>query len=218
MTRSGRLVLFGTGGFASELVGPARHALASPAGREFAGGLVATVDDATGDDTFLGLPVVPVGELTPADAFIVAVGDGTARGRIHEGLVQRGLTPFGLHDLTAHVGPGVAMGAGVVLARHVTITANVSIGRQFQCNIYSYVAHDCVVGDDVTFAPRVSCNGNVTVGDRAYVGTGALLRQGTRDRPLTIGEDAVVGMGAVVTKDVPAGTTVVGNPARPLAR
>ena len=69
-----------------------------------------------------------------------------------------------------------------------------------------------------TFAPGVFCNGNVHVGDHAYVGTGAMLRNGTPDRPLVIGEGAVVGMGAVVTKDVAPHTTVVGNPARVLER
>jgi acetyltransferase-like isoleucine patch superfamily enzyme len=58
----------------------------------------------------------------------------------------------------------------------------------------------------------------VHVGDGAYIGTGAVLRQGTPDKPLVIGEGAVVGMGAVVTKDVAPRATVVGNPARLLER
>jgi acetyltransferase-like isoleucine patch superfamily enzyme len=98
------------------------------------------------------------------------------------------------------------------------VTASARIGRQFQCNIYSYVAHDCVFGDFVTFAPRVCCNGNVHIGDGAYIGTGAVLKQGTSAKPLVIGRGAVVGMGAVVTKDVPDGAIVVGNPARPLEK
>ena len=82
-------------------------------------------------------------------------------------------------------------------------------------NIYAYIAHDCVIGDYVTFAPNVHCNGNVHVHDHAYIGTGAIIKQGTTSKPLVIGEGAVVGMGAVVTKDVPPFTTVIGNPAKP---
>lgn len=56
------------------------------------------------------------------------------------------------------------------------------------------------------------------IGDGAYIGTGAVIKQGTPDRPLRIGAGAVVGMGAVVTRDVAPGMTVVGNPARPLEK
>ena len=49
-------------------------------------------------------------------------------------------------------------------------------------------------------------------------GTGAILRQGKPNKPLLIGRGAIVGMGAVVTRDVPPGVTVVGNPARPLIK
>ena len=110
------------------------------------------------------------------------------------------------------------IGEGAIFSPFTTLTSNISIGAHFHCNIYSYVAHDCTIGDFVTFAPGVKCNGNVKVEDHAYIGTGAILKQGTPDKPLVIGAGATVGMGAVVTKDVAPGTIVVGNPAKPLIK
>lgn len=112
----------------------------------------------------------------------------------------------------------VLIGEGAVLCNYVHFTSNIRIGRFFHANYYSYVAHDCVIGDYVTFAPGVKCNGNIHIEDHAYIGTGAVIKQGTPDKPLVIGKGAIVGMGAVVTKSVPAGVTVVGNPARILER
>lgn len=106
------------------------------------------------------------------------------------------------------------IGEGALLCPFVTITSNVTIGKHFHANLYSYVEHDCVIGDYVTFAPGVKCNGNVVIEDHAYIGSGAVIRQGKPGHPLVIGRGAVVGMGAVVTRNVPPGTTVVGNPAR----
>ncbi|WP_180033611.1 NeuD/PglB/VioB family sugar acetyltransferase [Acinetobacter sp. YH12233] len=103
---------------------------------------------------------------------------------------------------------------GAALSPFVTITSNIKIGKCFHANLYSYVEHDCIIGDFVTFAPSVKCNGNIYIEDHAYIGAGAVIKQGTPDQPLIIGRGAIVGMGAVVTKSVPAGVTVVGNPAR----
>jgi sugar O-acyltransferase (sialic acid O-acetyltransferase NeuD family) len=107
----------------------------------------------------------------------------------------------------------VVIGNGACLSPFVTLTSNIRIGRCFHANVYSYVEHDCVIGDFVTFAPGAKVNGNVTIGDHAYIGAGALIRQGLR-----IGAGAIVGMGAVVTRVVPPGVTVVGNPAKPLIK
>ncbi len=112
----------------------------------------------------------------------------------------------------------VQLGEGAILSPFVTLTSNIRIGRHFHANLYSYVEHDCVIGDFVTFAPGVQCNGNVVIQDHAYTGAGAVIKQGQPGAPLVIGRGAVVGMGAVVTKSVPAGVTVVGNPARPLLK
>jgi sugar O-acyltransferase (sialic acid O-acetyltransferase NeuD family) len=112
----------------------------------------------------------------------------------------------------------VQIGSGAILSPFVTLTSNIRIGKYFHANIYSYVAHDCIIGDFVTFAPSVRCNGNIIIEDHAYIGTGAVIKQGTPQQPLVIGRGAIVGMGAVVTRSVPAGVTVVGNPAKPLVR
>lgn len=112
----------------------------------------------------------------------------------------------------------VLLGEGAVLCPFVTLTSNVRIGQHFQANLYSYVEHDCVIGDFVTFAPAVRCNGNVHIENHAYIGMGAVIKQGLLGAPLVIGHGAIVGMGAVVTKSVPRGVTVVGNPARLLIK
>ena len=149
--------------------------------------------------------------------FNVAIADSRLREDLSITLLERGNRPMEIRATSASVGMHNTIGEGAVFGHLSTVTTNISIGRFFHCHMYSYVEHDCVIGDFVTFAPRVSCNGNVRIGDHVYIGTGAVIRQGTADSPLVIGEGAVIGMGAVVTKDVPPHTTVVGNPARPMA-
>lgn len=112
----------------------------------------------------------------------------------------------------------IEIAPGAALSPFVTLTSNIKIGKCFHANLYSYVEHDCVIGDYVTFAPGVKCNGNIHIEDHAYIGSGAVIKQGTPDQPLVIGKGAVVGMGAVVTKSVPPGVTVIGNPARILEK
>lgn len=146
----------------------------------------------------------------------LAIANGAIREKLAERCAADGVRFAEARAVNVVELDDVHIGEGAILCPFVTLTSNISIGRQFHANLYSYVEHDCVIGDFVTFAPGVHCNGNIRIEDHAYIGAGAVIKQGVPGRPLVIGRGAVVGMGAVVTKDVPAGTTVVGNPARPM--
>jgi sugar O-acyltransferase (sialic acid O-acetyltransferase NeuD family) len=148
--------------------------------------------------------------------FNISIADSRTRERIAATCQSAKLKPFSIVSRTAVIMDDNEIGEGAILSPFVTVTSNVRIGRFFHANIHSYVTHDCVIGDFVTFAPGVMCNGNVTIGDHAFIGAGAILRNGSKARPLRIGKGAVVGMGAVVVEDVPDYATVVGNPARPM--
>ena len=150
--------------------------------------------------------------------FNVAIGDSKTRERIAVNCIQAGLKPVPIIAQNAVILDGNEIGEGAILSPFTMVTSNARIGRFFHANIYSYVAHDCIVGDFVTFAPGVKCNGHVVIEDHAYIGTGAILKQGTAAKPLVIGAGAVVGMGAVVTKNVAPNTVVIGNPAREMTR
>lgn len=149
---------------------------------------------------------------------LIAIANSQVREKIALRLEQDAIALWTVQADNVVLMDNIELAAGAALSPFVSITSNIKIGKCFHANLYSYVEHDCVIGDYVTFAPGVKCNGNIHIEDHAYIGSGAVIKQGTPDQPLVIGKGAVVGMGAVVTKSVPPGVTVIGNPARILEK
>ena len=97
----------------------------------------------------------------------------------------------------------INMGATLLDNAPIRIGADVMIGP----NVQIYTAAHALDADERIQGVETALP--VTIEDRVWIGGGAILLPG-----ITIGREAIVGAGAVVTRDVPAGARVVGNPAR----
>ena len=205
------IAIYGASGFGREVMPlvRARHA---------DGAAIVFVDDgqANGDtilsfEQFCALP-------HRSKQFVIAIANSAVREKLVARCLAARLEPLEVRAENAVVLDDVQVGEGAILCPFALLTSTIRVGRYFHANNHAYVSHDCVIGDYVTLAPGAKVNGNIHIGDHAYIGSGAVIKQGTPDCPRRIGAGAVIGMGAVVTRDVMAGETVVGNPARPLRR
>ena len=116
---------------------------------------------------------------------------------------------FGKHQRKA-----VESRTGVVVAAGARFMNRILVGDFTVFDLNVTVGHDAVVEDFVHIAPGANVSGNVHIGTRCWIGTGAAINQGRDGRMLTIGADTVIGSGAVVVKDCEPSSVYAGCPAR----
>ncbi len=113
------------------------------------------------------------------------------------------------------------VGRDSMIGTFVELQNGVKVGDRTRVQSHTFVCELVTIGDDVfvghgvmfindTMPPQPEKEKwkSTTIEDRASIGSNVTLL------PVRIGHDAVVGAGAVVTKDVPPGAVVAGNPAR----
>lgn len=146
--------------------------------------------------------------------FVVAIGGrrGLDRQSIAAMLLGYGFKIRSVIHPSAIISPASRLGLGVQILAGSVISTEAIIGDHVIINTGANIDHGCCLAPGCHVAPNAALAGEINVGENSFIGTNATILPG-----LTIGENSCVGAGAVVTKDVPPGVVVVGNPARQIS-
>jgi sugar O-acyltransferase (sialic acid O-acetyltransferase NeuD family) len=150
----------------------------------------------------------------PQAQLLVCAGKGGVRAAILDRLVALGVGEerFGtVIDPSVRVRSSCSVGVGSIVLAGTVLTADVSVGRHVVIMPNVTLTHDDRVDDFATLCAGVVLGGTVHVGRAAYVGMNSCAREN-----LSVGADSTLGMGAALTRDLPAGETWIGTPARRL--
>lgn len=140
---------------------------------------------------------------------VVGIGDNTLRGTLQHKLAAVGWRIACVVDPAATISSGAIIGAGTVVMAGAVVNTGARLGTSCIINTRSVVDHDCHLGNGVHISPGATLAGQVTIGERSWIGAGAVIIP-----QVSIGSNTIVGAGAVVIRNMPDNVMCAGNPAR----
>jgi UDP-perosamine 4-acetyltransferase len=203
-TNHSPLIFYGAGGHARVAIEGARAAGLSP---------TLVIDDAPKASNLLGVPVQATSSINWEKLrpfrFIIAIGDNATRAHLFAELKNRGGEPQTIIHPFTSISSSAKIGAGTVIFAGAVVNADSEIGENSILNTSCSVDHDGKIAAHVHLCPGVRLAGNVTIGERTMLGTGAMCIPG-----INIGHDVLIGAGSVVVRNIPANSRALGHPAR----
>lgn len=207
-----KLAIFGTGGFAKELLD-----LAIDQGYV---DICFLEKEKYHEQFFLGFPILveSVVVTQPEVDFVIGIADPKIRKKIYD--CYSNLNYPNLVHSQASLGYGVKevlnKNHGIIIAAGARVTNSCQFGNFIIISFNSTVGHDCKLDCYVSIMPGVNISGCVQLEEGVYIGTNVTILPGNLDKPKILGKYSMIGAGAVVLKNTLAHTTYIGAPAKEL--
>jgi sugar O-acyltransferase (sialic acid O-acetyltransferase NeuD family) len=146
----------------------------------------------------------------PDDVFVSSIG-GAARRPCMEEIINRGGEFMELIHQTARILTNAKLGKGNFIGAYTVIGNDAVVGDYNMIQSYTIIGHDVRMGDFNRIDTRVTCVGGVVIENEVNIHSSAVI-----SHHVTVENKAHVAALSFVIKDVKAGTTVIGNPAKKL--
>lgn len=171
------------------------------------------LDDNADHDTCLGHKIVGSSQdaikYKDTSDFFVAIGDNKTREKVLTNLIQGEYSIATLIHPQSIINSFVSVGIGTVVMAGTVINSDTKIGIGCILNTNSTIEHDNLIHDYVHISPGVNLAGNVSIGERSWIGIGSTVINN-----VIITEDVQVGACSNVVQDLAIGGIYIGNPAK----
>ena len=153
--------------------------------------------------------VLPLSKFSPLDfEIMIAVGSSEERESIALRLPPETLY-FSYKHHTALILGDCKLGIGYFIGANCILTTDIEIGDHLLLNRGNHIGHDCKIGNFFSAMPGSIVSGNVTIGERVYLGTNSSIRE-----KITVCDDVTIGLNTGIVKNIHSSGIYAGSPTR----
>lgn len=162
------------------------------------------------DDNYVNKYTLPISKFDPCESEImITVAEPKDREEIVKKLPKETKYFTFIHPTVLIMDNNIEIGEGSFIGAYSILTTNIKLGKHTLLNRSNHVGHDTVSGDYLSMMPGAIISGNVTLGNRVYMGNNSSIRQ-----KITICDDVIIGLNAGVVKNINESGVYVGIPVK----
>ncbi|MFN4975479.1 MAG: acetyltransferase [Bacteroidota bacterium] len=166
------------------------------------------------DDAYLNKYTRPISSFNPkTHLMMVAVSNSRDRFSMVQRLPANTRFFSFIHPTTLVFSKNIHIGAGSFIGANCILTTDITLGDHALLNRGNQIGHDTNIGDFFSAMPGAIVSGNVTIGNRCFIGNNASINE-----KLVICDDVIIGSNAAVVKNLSRPGTYVGVPAKKLMK
>jgi len=158
------------------------------------------------DDEYVNDGSSPLSSFNPKEYIVmVAIANSQDRYNVVNKLPKETQYFTFIHP-SAMIMDDVEIGCGSFIGAYSILTTNIKLGSHSLLNRSNHIGHDSIIGNYFSAMPGSIVSGNVSIGDRVYLGTNSSIRE-----KINICDNVVIGLNTGVVKHISDSGTYVSN-------